>query len=488
MRLPLKKIAKGAGLTVVGLLAIMSVRATSAKSKQPSVTPVAPAPIDSEAAAAHLASALRAKTIASEAEVEPELDALREMLAKTYPRVHSALNPETIGHGVLFTWKGKDANAAPVLLLAHLDVVPVDEGQPWTHPAFEGFVDPPGAAERFVWGRGALDDKVGIIGLLEAAESLLTEGFTPERTILLAFGSDEEVGGKRGAVKLAEALGARGIHPYFVLDEGGAITHGIVPNVKAPVAVVGISEKGYLTVDLSIGGLGGHSSSPPPDTAISILAAAVKRLVDTPFAARMDGPTHTFLEWTAPEMPFGPRLALTNQWLLGPLVERGLSKSPAANASIRTTTAPTLFHAGNTDNVLPATATATVNFRIVPGDTTDSVIAHVKSTIDDARIEVRPRAATATEPSVVSPADGPEFGLVARTIREVFPDTIIAPALTIGATDARRYTKLTSAVYRFLPIELGSTELERIHGTNERLGVEALAKAIRFYRRIMQAR
>lgn len=312
------------GLFVGVVLAIMVVRALGARSRQPRVAPAPPAAIDTEAAAAHLGAALRARTIATVADAEPELDSLRELLARSYPRVHASLAPENIGHGVLFTWKGKDPSAAPVLLLAHLDVVPVDEGQPWTHPAFDGFVDPPGAPERFIWGRGALDDKVGVIGLLEAAESLLAEGFTPERTLLLAFGSDEEIGGKRGALEIAKTLGERGVHPYFVLDEGGALTHGIVPNVRAPVAVVGIAEKGYLTIDLSVGGLGGHSSSPPPDTAISIVATAVKRLVETPFPARMDGPTRTVLEWTAPEMPFGPRLALTNRWRLGTRVGRGL--------------------------------------------------------------------------------------------------------------------------------------------------------------------
>jgi carboxypeptidase PM20D1 len=185
-------------------------------------------------------------------------------------------------------------------------------------------------------------------------------------------------------------------------------------------------------------------------------------------------------------MSFGPRLALTNLWLTSGLVERGLSASPAANASIRTTTAPTLFHAGNTDNVLPATGTATINFRIVPGDTSESVLAHVKATVNDSRVEIHARDATRTEPSPVSPADGPELGAIARTVREVFPDAIVAPNLTIGATDARRYTKITNAIYRFLPIELGATELERIHGTNERLGVDAFAKAIRFYRRLIQ--
>lgn len=487
-----KKIGRAVGALVGLVVVVMLARAVMAKSKQPAVDAAATeltAPekaIDAEACANHLAAAVRVKTISTPEETAPEIETLRDqVLPALYPKVHAAMTREVIGHGVLYTWKGKNPSAEPVVLIAHMDVVPVDDGSlgAWTHPPFDGTV-----AEKFIWGRGTLDDKIGVIGLLEAAEALLKEGWAPERTIMLGFGSDEEIGGPHGAEKIAEALAARGVHARLLVDEGGAVTKGIVPNVAAPVAVIGIAEKGYLTVDLSIGGLGGHSSSPPHETAITILAGAVKRLFDTPMPAQMDGPTATFLAWIAPEMSFGPRFLMTNMWLTRPLVERALSGSPAANASIRTTTAPTIFHAGTTaDNVLPATGTATINFRIVPGDTSDSVIAHVKDVVGDPRIEIKARENTRKEPSAISPVDGPELAAVARTVREVFPDAVVAPALTIGATDARKYYKVTNAAYRFSPVEMDAADLLRLHGTNERIGVDAFAKSVRFYRRLMIA-
>jgi carboxypeptidase PM20D1 len=280
-------------------------------------------------------------------------------------------------------------------------------------------------------------------------------------------------------------LASRGVHAELALDEGSAIVEDVVRDVPAPVAAIGIAEKGYVSVDLKAEVPGGHSSTPARDNALTVLARAVERLQAEPMPARIDGATAQFFAWAAPEMRFGPRLALANTWVTGPLVRKMLSSSPTLGASIRTTTAVTVFHAGVKDNVVPATATATVNFRVLPGDTTQDVLAHVKEVVDDGRIAAVAQAGSTTEPSRVSRVEARGFGLLARTVREVFPGTVVAPSLVLGATDGRHYDKVADDVYRFFPFRLRPEDIKRIHGKDERIGIETLAEGVRFYRRFL---
>ena len=469
------------------LLGILVVKAALLVSRQPTTTPLVDAPVDAPSVAAHVAAAVRQRTISESVEAPAAtamLDALHDHLSITFPRVHERLLREVVGaHSLLFSWKA-DAAARPVILCAHQDVVPVEPGTEasWAKPPFDGTVD-----DTFVWGRGTLDDKASLVTILEALESLVAEGWTPKRPLYVAFGHDEEISGKAGAAKIVDLLAARGVKAEAVLDEGNPIVEGIVPSIAEPVAPIGIAEKGYLTVRLSTDLPGGHSSTPAPDSALGVLAQATERLRAGPMPARQGGATAEFFAWTAPEMSFGLRVVLANTWLTWPLVSRLFARSAALDASIRTTTAVTVFRSGVKDNVVPRTAEARVNFRVLPGDTTESVLAHVRAVVDDDRVKIEPEAGSRTEPTRVSRSDSRVFGAIARTVREVFPTAVVAPALFLGATDGRQYERIADDVYRFLPVRMVPADLARIHGTDERIAKSALIDAVRFYRQLLRA-
>jgi carboxypeptidase PM20D1 len=478
---------------VLGILVVLAVVAIVAgvrtqRLAMPAValTPAAPLELDTAGIAGRLAAALRFPTISY---IEPgRLDdaaftGLRTFLETSYPLVHTALDREIIGgHSLLYTWSGTQSELAPVLLLSHMDVVPVEEATlaEWTHPPFAGVV-----ADGFVWGRGALDNKTGVLGILEAVELLLAEGHRPQRTVLLAFGHDEEAGGFTGARSIATLLQERGVRPALVLDEGGFITQGITPGIDGPVALVGVTEKGYLSLELLARGDGGHSSMPPAQTAVGVLARAVDRLQSDPFPARLDGVPLAMFRQLAPAMGLGPRVAVANVWLSRPLLERQLLGAPTTAAMLRTTTAPTMFEGSPKDNVLPIHARAVVNFRIQPGESVASVTARVRRVIDDERVAVRPLEPFVVEPSPASPSDGAAFELLRRTILQVQPDAVVAPYLLMAATDARHYTGIADNVYRFLPLRITPNDLHRVHGTDERIPIDDYARIVRFFRQLL---
>ena len=365
--------------------------------------------------------------------------------------------------------------------MGHGDVVPVEPGTEgdWEHPPFAGRI-----ADGYIWGRGAIDNKSGVLAILEAAERLLEEGYRPSRTIYLPFGMDEEVGGHSGAAKISKLLNSRGVELEYVLDEGGCVVSGVLP-IGAAVALVGIAEKGYVSLELSAKGEGGHSSMPPRRTAVGILSSAIARLQDNPFPGGLSGPTRELFAYLGPEMPFVPRMLFANTWLFGPLIERRLAASPSSDAMLRTTTAPTIFEGSIKDNVLPIRARAVVNFRIFPGETSESVAERVRSLIVDSRVRITQFGSVVLDPSPVSPTDSPGFKILERTIRQVFPDAVVAPYLVVGATDSRYYRGLTENVYRFLPLRLHQDDLSRMHGTNERVSIEGYADGLRFYRQLI---
>jgi carboxypeptidase PM20D1 len=472
-------------LVLVAGAGALAVRALLLRSPRIEAAPAGDLGVDGAAAAPRLAEALRHRTVSSQdGEVATaEFAALHAWLASAFPAVHARLAREPVGAAsLLYTWPGSDAGLRPVLLLAHQDVVPVADAEAatWTQPPFGGVV-----ADGHVWGRGALDDKASLVAMLEAVERLAAAGRAPRRTLLLAFGHDEEVGGGGGAAAIAALLGERGVAPEFVLDEGEVVLTDGVPGVERPVALLGIAEKGYLTLELVVEAEGGHSSMPPPETAIGILAAAVRRVEQSPLPARLAGPSLLMLERLAPEMGFGARLAVANRYLFGAALERRLAATASGNAVLRTTTAPTLFHAGVKDNVLPRRAQAAVNFRILPGDSVGGVVEHVRRAVADPRVQVVVRG-PAVEPSPVSPAAGHGYETIARSIAEVFPDALVVPALVLGGTDARHYTRLCAGVYRFAPLRVSSGDLVRFHGQDERLAVGAYGDAIRFYLRLLE--
>ena len=467
--------AMAVGSIVVG-------RALTAKSVQVTVEPGAQIDVD-DGAIARLAGAIRIPTISRDDGPGSDftaLTALRNYLETSFTKVHATLTREIVNeHSLLLTWKGADASARPIVLMGHMDVVPVEPGTEasWTHGPFSGDV-----AEGFVWGRGTLDDKVGVLAILEAAEILLNQGFRPRQTMLLAFGHDEEIGGQAGAAMIAELLKSRGTRVEYVLDEGSAITDGIVPGLEPPAALIGIAEKGHVSVELTAVSSGGHSSMPPGQTAVGIVAAAVTALEKHPMPAAMDGPSAGLFERLGPEMTLPMKLVFVNRWLFDRLITGRLEASPTTNAIVRTTTAATIFEGGVKENVLPARARAVVNFRIKPGDTIDGVVNHVTSVVNDPRVKIRllePELATNPSPTSSTATDG--YKTIERTIRQVIPAAVVAPSLVVGMTDSRHYQELADDVYRFLPFVLEPEDPGRIHGTNERIAVERYKNCVRFY-------
>ena len=480
---------------LVGLLAVLLVLAAALLintlrqgSRQVVVPALAPLPVNEAALAEAMSTAVQARTVSGlldPAGAAKEFESLHAYLRTRYPLVHATLERELVGsHSLLYAWRGSDAQAKPLGLLAHQDVVPIAPGTEtlWKRPPFSGLIE-----DGLVWGRGTLDNKSNVVAQLEAVELLLKAGFKPRRTVYLIFGHDEEVGGRQGAVLIAGLFKQRGVQLDFVIDEGLAVTQGILPGVAKPLALIGLAEKGGMSLRLIAEAPPGHSSMPPTavgSSAIGMLSAALNKLDSHPVPGGIQGAAGEMFEAIAPELPFGQRLAMSNLWLLKPVVEGMLAKGAATNAMMRTTTALTIVNAGNKENVLPGRAEATVNFRIRPGDTSQTVIAHVKRVIADERIEIKAMG-TPAEPSRISSSSASGFKLIERTIREVFPDSMVAPGLVVAGTDSRHFEGVADQVYRFMPIRFKPDDLPRLHGTDERISVAQLADMVRFYHRLL---
>ena len=470
-------------LGLIALLGMLIVNTISAGQTQPpDMPPVTKASIDADGAALRLGAAVRIKTISRNhdgADSGEDFLKLHAFLERQFPRVHRTLRRETVNRfSLLYTWQGSDPSLKPILISAHMDVVPVEPGteKDWTHPPFGGAVK-----GGYIWGRGTMDMKGTLMGVLEAVEYLLSRDFAPKRTIYLAFGHDEEIGGEGGAARIAAKLAARGQRLSFVLDEGMVVAHGIVPGVTQPVALIGLAQKGYVTLEFIARSPGGHSSRPPRTSAIGKLSRALHRLEANPMPRKMTKPVAGMLDALAPHMPLIQRMVVANRWLLEPILLSRLEKSLATNAAIRTTTAITQIEGGIKPNVLPQKARALVNFRILPGDDVASLIRHVKTAIADPEIEVRRDGHRAFEPSPVSDPNSAGFFVLRTAVRQVFPDVLVAPSLVLGATDSRYYEDISDNSFRLVPMRLKRTDLKRIHGTDERIAVANYAEMIRFY-------
>jgi len=449
-------------LALVALATVLVSRAMRFRLPPPPATRTAVA-IDADSAAARLAGAIRFPTITREDGVTDSATfrGLHAYLAKAYPRTHATLARETVGGlSLLYTWKGTDTTLAPIVLMGHLDVVPVIPGTEaqWTHPAFDGVV-----RDGFIWGRGTLDDKATVTGVLEAVEHLVAKGYAPPRTVLLAFGHDEEGGGNVGAPAIVARVKSLGYPtPALVLDEGGAVMEDRFPGVKGAAALVGVAEKGYLTLELVATGKGGHSSTPPSSTQIGRLARAVAALEANPFPESLNDASKGMLEALTPGMSFERKLVMS---------------------------AATIIRGGAKDNVLPQEAIAKVNFRIAPGETVESVIAFVRRVIADSTITVRQSGIFKSDPSPVSRTDGAAFRLVAESIRESLgkEPPLIVPYLVVGGTDSRYWSQAGAPdVFRFSPVPFEADALSRVHGTDERIAVEGYAKGIAFFVRLLE--
>jgi carboxypeptidase PM20D1 len=477
-----RRVILGVVAALLLLVAVLAANTLRQGSRQLDVAPAAPLAVDDKAVADKLAGAVRLRTVS--VRDDPDANAaefvkLHEYLKQRFPRVHEKLRLEVVNkYSLVYTWAGTDPGAKPVLLMAHQDVVPVSPGTEaqWHAPPFAGEVK-----DGYVWGRGAWDDKARVIAQLEAVEMLLGEGFQPRQTVYLAFGHDEEVNGPRGAQEIVKLFAQRKVRFDFVLDEGSAITQGVIGGIDKPVAIIGLAEKGYATVTLKATAKPGHSSMPPPSgtSAIGQVAATLHRLDTEQRPAAISGVGRQMFETLAPELGGVQRVLLSNLWLTEPLVRAQLEKGNSTNAMIRTTTALTIVNAGNKDNVLPGVAEATVNFRMLPGDTAEGMAAHVRSKAPEG-VEAA-LAPGAADPSPVASSESPAYVAIARTLRAQFPGVIVTPGLVLTGTDSHHYAPIADNVYRFSPVRVTPADLPRLHGIDERMGVANLAELVRFY-------
>jgi len=443
--------------------------------------------IDGQSVAERLGLTVQYKTIADIDQSKIDGNSflgLHRLLKTLYPQVHSHLKVETVNnYSLLYTWEGKNPDLQPIMLISHLDVVPADESDEggWTYPPFSGEI-----AEGYVWGRGSLDDKNSVISILEAVEYLLKNDFQPERTVYLGFGHDEEIQGKHGAYAIAELLESREVELGSLLDEGGAVIEGFMPDVDTPVGAIGISEKGYLSVKLTVSVDGGHSSTPPQETAIGILSEAIVNLENNPMPAHLEV-VEFLMSYLGSVLPFTQRMLFANSWLFGGILKKQLSKSNMMNASIRTTTAPTIINAGVKDNILPGRAEAVVNFRILPGDDLRSVYEMVLERINDERVEVSPLEGETLEgesgwdPTPVADTESPYFLKLSQLVQQAYPEALVSPYLVFGSADARRYGSITENALRFYPVKLSREEMKSIHGVNERISIDNCGRMVSFY-------
>jgi carboxypeptidase PM20D1 len=481
----LKKTLFSISISLVLFIVVLMVNVLLHGSRQLNVPPVQPVAIDANVAAEKLAGGVRFKTISKFGEPNAsaqEFSKLRVHLERSFPYAHVALQRELVGgSGLLYTWLGTDAQAKPIALMAHQDVVPVAPGTEadWQEDPFSGAIK-----DGFVWGRGAWDNKGNLYAMLEAVDLLAQSGFKPRQTVYIIAGHDEEVGGMQGAKAIAVLLQSRDVRLDFIIDEGLLITEGILRGISSPVALIGVAEKGYMSVNLQASGIPGHSSMPPSQTAIGQMSRALTKLEQQQLPAEVHGIALEMLETIAPEMPLMNRVVLSNLWLTAPLVRAQFEESPSTNALIRTTTALTIVNSGNKDNVLPGRADAVVNFRLLPGDSPDKVLEHVKHAIASNAI----RATSAPGfylASGVSPTTSASYQKIQRTVRELFPGTIVAPSLMLGATDSRHFQGICDHIYRFSPVRARADDLPRFHGTNEMISIRNYVELIQFYRQLL---
>lgn len=457
--------------------------------------------VDIDAAAKRLSRAVQFPTISNQDRNDFDAKAFsgyHQFLMEAYPEVHKTLKREVLGdprpYSLLYTWEGKDPSLQPALFYAHMDTVPVpdDSRDQWKQEPFSGAI-----ADGYIWGRGVLDDKNQIHGILEAAEMKIKEGWQPSRTLYFVFGHDEEVGGPEGAKHIADVLEKRGIKRFaFVMDESAPITPGIFPGIPDNTALIGIAQKGYVSLELAINSVGGHSSQPPAESNIGILAKAITKLEAAQFPYRIHPALRAQYRYLGPELDkkLQPLFAAVAFGKDGEMTEEEkqfievMAKTPVTRAMMHTTIAVTMINAGIKDNVLPPLATAVVNFRPMPGDTPEVIIAHVKKAIGDDRITMRDISASTPATAMANP-EGKGYKALEKTIRQIFGnDLIVAPFFVIGGTDSKHFQARPFApdVYTITGIQLENIkEFEGFHGVNERIRVDEYAKTIGFFYQMM---
>lgn len=484
----IKKLAQAALVLAIALASVMTVKLATFPSRQVPVASQISYSLDTEQILEHVSKGLQIPTISNSKPIDyDQFTRFREFLEASYPLVHSTLERKIINqYSLIYVWKGSDSQKKPILLMAHYDVFDVVGEKEWKYPPFSGTI-----ADGYIWSRGILDDKGSAIAILEAMEYLIKSGFTPTRTIYVALGHDEEGGGRQGAQKEAEYFKSQGLQFETMIDEGMITTKGVLPGLPDDqwVALIGTEEKGFLNLKLTVKVVGGHSSMPPRQTSIGVLAEAITKLENHPFPPRWDKATTDLLDFIGPETTFPYNLIFANRWLFGPILMNQFAASSKSDSLLRTTIAPDVFNAGEQPASMPETATAIVNFRLMPGDTIKSVTDRVRDVIDDPRITIEPVSGDEGiwETPPVSTADTQSFQTLSKAIREVTPDVLVTPTLMTGGSDGRYLAAegLALSWYRILPAKIAIEDVAGIHGPNERMLVNSYLDMVNTYIRLM---
>jgi carboxypeptidase PM20D1 len=476
------------GLVVLAAILVVVVLVRTFTYKPPAMADLSgvkvapPVPVDVDAAARHLSQAVQIQTVSHQdpADDQPaEWEKLHAFLQATYPAVHAVMRREIVAKNTLvYTWPGSDPSLAPVVLMAHQDVVPVSPGTEadWKYPPFSGAI-----AEGAVWGRGSIDDKGCLIPIFEGLEALARQGFRPRRTLIIVSGEDEEVRGD-GARAAEALLAARGIKAQFVVDEGQAVIDDN-PVTGGRLALIGLAEKGYATLRVTAKAQGGHSSAPPADGGgVVTLAKAVTEIQGHAFPMAFRGPGAAMLQALAPKAPFKVRMAVANTWLFGPMIVKQVAATPSGAALLHTTIAPTMLQGSPKENVLPQAATAWINYRIAPGDTSAEVLAKAKAAAGALPVTFAWENAPA-EPSPVSSTNSEGWKVLAA-VAQAATGAPVAPGLVTAGTDSRYLQPVAQDVYRFQPMDFRQSGIEMIHGTNEHMTLANLKQAVEFYARL----
>ncbi|MDR2957541.1 MAG: M20 family peptidase [Coriobacteriales bacterium] len=466
---------------LVIFVAILLVRAFNFKPPITKKPVISEAVIDSDKVTDSLAQMVRCKTVSSDNPAlvdETEFTRFHQVIETLFPTVHQVCPPEHVGaSGLLFSLKGENS-ASPVVLMSHYDVVPADE-EAWEKPAFAGIIE-----DGVLWGRGTLDTKITLNGVLSAAEMLLAQGFVPKNDMYFAFSGDEEIAGP-SAPEMVELLQQRGVSPGLVIDEGGAVVEDIFPGVKQPCAVIGIAEKGMLDVELSIESQGGHASAPPPHTLVGQLSQAVVRIENRPFPNKLTKPVAEMFDTLGRYSTFAYRLLFANLWCFMPVLDLICRKTGGElNAMMRTTCAFTMMEGGKATNVLPPSAKMRANLRLIGGETPESAVEYLKSVAKNPDIKFN--ILYGMNPSIDSRTDGSYWEILKGVIAETWPKTLVSPYLMVAASDSRHYCRISDGVYRFSAVAVSKSERNTIHGHNERVPVEKIVKNVQFYLRLMR--
>ena len=437
--------------------------------------------VNGEKATHDLGEMIKCKTISHRdpsLDDQAEFDNFEQLLPQLFPKVYEKCSFEKVGtRGLLLRWKGKSQDA-PSVFMSHYDVVSVEEND-WEKPAFEGIVD-----NGVLWGRGTLDTKGTLNGILQAAEALIGEGFIPQNDIYFAFGGNEEVNGD-GSYGIVQLFKERGITPGLVLDEGGAVCTGVFPGVTSPIALIGIAEKGMVNVQYTVKGGGGHSSSPTANGPLARLSKACLNVEKASFKYIVSKPTAEMFNIVGRHSTFLYRMLFANLWCFGPVLALYAKLTGGEmNAIVRTTTAFTQMEGSKGINVIPPMATMASNHRIIPGETVDSVVEHIKKAVNDNKVEVS--VVNGNNPSVISDTKCEAYDRVRSTVAETWQDTIVTPYLMVAASDSRHWGEISDKVYRFSAMALSKEERGYIHGNNERIPFATISRTVEFFYRMMK--